>query len=45
MWESKTQSVPQRIVSLTQPHIRPIVREKAGKTDRIWSKTLSQLCR
>ena len=30
MWENKTQSVPQRIVSLTQPHIRPIVRGKAG---------------
>ncbi len=31
MWEKKTQSVPQRIVSVTQPHVRPIVRGKAGK--------------
>ena len=31
MWEKETQSVPQRIVSITQPHIRPIVRGKAGK--------------
>ncbi|MHC5596709.1 MAG: hypothetical protein ACYTXC_12335 [Nostoc sp.] len=27
----KKQSIDDRIVSLTQPHIRPIVRGKAGK--------------
>lgn len=31
MQEQKTNSVEDRIVSLTQPHIRPIVRGKAGK--------------
>jgi transposase, IS5 family len=30
MYENKQQRVDDRIVSLTQPHIRPIVREKAG---------------
>ncbi len=43
MWEKKTQSVPQRIVSLTQPHIRPIVRGKAGKTTEFGAK-LSVSC-
>ncbi len=31
MYENKEQRVDDRIVSLTQPHIRPIVRGKAGK--------------
>jgi hypothetical protein len=31
MYENKTRSIADRIVSLTQPHIRPIVRGKAGK--------------
>jgi IS5 family transposase len=43
MWENKTQTVPQRIVSLTQPHIRPIVRGKAGKTTEFGAK-LSVSC-
>jgi hypothetical protein len=43
MWEKKTQSVPQRIVSLTQPHIRPIVRGKAGKPTEFGAK-LSVSC-
>ncbi len=43
MWENKTQSVPQRIVSLTQPHIRPIVRGKAGKPIEFGAK-LSVSC-
>lgn len=30
MYENKTQSIEDRIVSLSQPHIRPIVRGKAG---------------
>ena len=43
MWENKTQSIPQRIVSLTQPHIRPIVRGKAGKKTEFGAK-LSVSC-
>lgn len=31
MYQHRTQSVENRIVSLNQPHIRPIVRGKAGK--------------
>jgi hypothetical protein len=38
MWEKETQSVPQRIVSITQPHIRPIVRGKAGKPTEFGAK-------
>ncbi len=38
MWETETQSVPQRIVSITQPHIRPIVRGKAGKATEFGAK-------
>lgn len=30
MWENKTEKIENRIVNLTQPHIRPIVRGKAG---------------
>ncbi len=43
MWENKTQRVDQRIVSLTQPHIRPIVRGKAGKPTEFGAK-LSVSC-
>jgi IS5 family transposase len=43
MWEKKIQSIPQRIVSLTQPHIRPIVRGKAGKPTEFGAK-LSVSC-
>jgi IS5 family transposase len=43
MWENQTQSVPQRIVSITQPHIRPIVRGKAGKPTEFGAK-LSVSC-
>ncbi|MGB5769408.1 MAG: IS5 family transposase [Crocosphaera sp.] len=43
MWEKKTHSVPQRIVSLAQPHIRPIVRGKAGKPVEFGAK-LSVSC-
>ncbi len=43
MWEKKTQSVAQRIVSITQPHIRPIVRGKAGKPTEFGAK-LSVSC-
>ena len=31
MWRDETHTCPQRIVSLRQPHVRPIVRGKAGK--------------
>ncbi len=43
MWENKTQRVDQRIVSLTQPHIRPIVRGKAGTPTEFGAK-LSVSC-
>ena len=43
MWEKETKSVPQRIVSITQPHIRPIVRGKAGKFTEFGAK-LSVSC-
>jgi IS5 family transposase len=29
MYDKRTHSVPDRIVSITQPHVRPIVRGKA----------------
>jgi hypothetical protein len=44
MWSEKKTRVDQRIVSLSQPHIRPIVRGKA-ETDGIWGKALGVLCR
>ena len=31
MYDTKSHTVPDRIVSLSQPHVRPIVRGKAGK--------------
>lgn len=31
MYGNRTHSVPDRIVSVSQPYIRPIVRGKAGK--------------
>jgi len=31
MYESRTHSIADRIVSISQPHVRPIVRGKAGK--------------
>ena len=43
MWSNNTQSVEKRIVSLTQPHIRPIVRGKAGKPTEFGAK-LSVSC-
>lgn len=38
MYEHKTNKVDDRIVSLTQPHIRPIVRGKAGKNTEFGAK-------
>jgi hypothetical protein len=43
MWSNKKQSIPDRIVSLTQPHIRPIVRGKAGTPVELGAK-LSASC-
>jgi hypothetical protein len=31
MYEERTHSIPDRIVSISQPHVRPMVRGKAGK--------------
>lgn len=38
MWSERKQRVDQRIVSLSQPHFRPIVREKAGKPTEFGAK-------
>jgi len=38
MYENKTQKIEDRIVSLTQPHIRPIIRGKAGKHTEFGAK-------
>ena len=43
LYENKKQSINDRIVSLTQPHIRPIVRGKAGKPVEFGAK-LSASC-
>ena len=44
MYETKENSIPDRRVSLKQPHIRPIVRGKAGKSVEFGAK-LSASCR
>jgi hypothetical protein len=44
MYENKKNSIDDRIVSLTQPHIRPLVRGKAGKSVEFGAK-LSASCR
>lgn len=38
LYENKKQSIEDRIVSLSQPHIRPIIRGKAGKTVEFGAK-------
>jgi len=43
MYENKRHSIDDRIVSLTQPHIRPIVRGKAWKSVEEESKAVSEL--
>jgi transposase, IS5 family len=43
LYENKKQSIDDRIVSLSQPHIRPIVRGKAGKPVEFGAK-LSASC-
>jgi IS5 family transposase len=41
LYENKKQSIDDRIVSLEQPHIRPIVRGKAGKPVEFGAKLLA----
>jgi hypothetical protein len=41
MWSNRKQSIENRIVSLTQPHVRPIVRGKAGKPVEFGAKFLA----
>jgi len=43
MWSNKKQSIPDRIVSISQPHIRSIVRGKAGTAVEFGAK-LSAIC-
>ena len=44
MHREKTRSIPDRIVSISQPHVRPIVRGKAGKSVEFGAKiSLSHL--
>lgn len=38
MYQNKTNKIEDRIVSLTQPHIRPIIRGKAGKHTEFGAK-------
>lgn len=38
LYENQKQSIDDRIVSLTQPHIRPIIRGKAGKSVEFGAK-------
>ena len=35
MWDNKEQRIDDRIVSINQPHIRPIVRGKGGKKQNL----------
>ncbi len=44
MYESRVKKVDDRIVSVSQPHIRPIVRGKAGKSVEFGAKISMSLC-
>ena len=44
MYQHKTNRVDDRIVSLTQPHVRPIVRGKAGKATEFGAKISASSC-
>ena len=44
MYQHKTNRIDDRIVSLTQPHIRPIVRGKAGKATEFGAKLSASSC-
>ena len=41
MYKTQPNKIADRIVSLTQPHIRPLVRGKAGKTTEFGAKLSS----
>lgn len=43
MYQTKTHSIPDRIVSITQPHLRPIVRGKAGADVEFGCKVLTSV--
>jgi len=43
LFDNDKQSIEDRIVSLSQPHIRPIVARKSREKRRVWSQTISQL--
>ncbi len=44
LWENNKQSISDRIVSLSQPHIRPIIRGKAGKHTEFGAKLSASCC-
>ena len=44
MYQHKTNRIDDRIVSLTQPHIRPLVRGKAGKATEFGAKLSASSC-
>ncbi len=44
MYENQTHRIGDRIVSITQPHIRPIVRGKAGKKVEFGAKISASSC-
>jgi hypothetical protein len=44
MYQNKTNRIDDRIVSLTQPHVRPIVRGKAGKATDFGAKLSASSC-
>ncbi len=43
LFENKKQSIEERIVSLSQPHIRSYVARKSRKKPRVWSKTRARV--
>jgi hypothetical protein len=43
LFDNNKQSIEDRIVSLSQPHIRPDSQRKSRKKRRVWSQTISQL--
>lgn len=43
MWDKKTRRIDRRIVSLHQPHVRPIVRGKAGRETEFGAKLTASL--
>jgi IS5 family transposase len=43
LFGNNKQSIENRIVSLSQPHIRPYIRRKSREKGRVWSQTIGQL--